>query len=63
MKNYKNMDLKQLLIERERVQKELEAVQDPDYIRRKTAEIFSGKLDHIETETAAAIAEAIKEFF
>ena len=60
MKNYKNMDIIQLLIERERVQKELEAVQNPEYIKQKAAEIYAGKLDHIQTETAAAIAEVLK---
>ena len=62
MKKYKNMDLIQLLIERERVQKELEAVQNPDYIKSKAAEIYAGKLDEIHEKTAAAIAEAIKSF-
>ena len=53
MKNYKNMDLMQLLKERERVQKELEAVQDPDYIKSRTAAIYGGKLDSIVTPTHA----------
>lgn len=62
MKNYKNMDLIELIKERERIIKELEEVQKPDYIKQKTADIFAGKLDNIEEKAAAAVAETIKEF-
>ena len=50
-KDYKNMSITQLVIERENICRDLDKIKnDSDYIRRKTAQVFGGKpaRDHSE---------------